>query len=123
MLVHADRDDLVERLGAREFAVILEADFDAVGEPVLDDAAARPLVLLRAQRDADAVDAVALGGEAQQPAPAAADIEQPLFRPELQLAADVIELLLLRRVDIFPAALEIAAGIDHAAIEPERIEF
>jgi hypothetical protein len=41
----------------------------------------------------------------------------------VQLAANVIDLLLLGRVDIFGAAAKIGAGIDHAAIEPEPIEI
>src|SRR5689334_976133 len=122
MLVHADRDDLVKERFTRHFAVILPADLDLVAEPHRGDAVAGIGELLVAQGYTDAFDAVARRCPAQQPAPAAADVEQPLTRTKPQLTADMLELLLLRRVEIFLAGFEIGAGIDHVAVQPEAIE-
>ena len=47
MLEHADRDDAIE--GARDIAIVHEADVDLVGEALLGDAGARHLVLLLGQ--------------------------------------------------------------------------
>jgi len=57
-----------------------------------------------------------------QRAPAAADIEKALARRQPQLAADVVELGPLGRIDVFPAGLEIGARIDHLLVEPEPVE-
>src|SRR6185437_10510770 len=123
MLVHADRDNLVEGFLAGDVAVILQPDLDALREPNLGNAAAGELVLPLAQGDADAGDAIALRRPDQQAAPAAADIEKPLARLELKLATDMVELLLLRRVDILRPGVEIGAGIDHLPVEPESVEL
>src|SRR6185312_2429612 len=123
MLVHTDRNDLVELCLARQVAVVLQADLDLAGEPAPLDPRRRVVVLVAADRDADAPDAVILGGEFEKTAPAAADVEQPLARTQSELLADMVELLLLRGVDILVAALEIGAGIDHPAPEPEGEEL
>src|SRR6185312_17506077 len=68
-------------------------------------------------------DAVVPRGVDRQPAPATADIEEALAGREPELAAQMIELRLLRRVDVFVAGVKITAGIDHAAVEPQRVEF
>ena len=109
MFVHADRDDLVELGLAREIAVIGHADFDAAGEARRSDALARLLALRLAERNAETGNAVIFRGPAQQPAPAAADVKQPITRLQSQFTADVIEFLLLRGVEVFITGREIGA--------------
>jgi hypothetical protein len=57
-----------------------------------------------------------------QPAPAAADVQQPLAGLQAQLAADVVQLALLRGVQVVVGRLEVGARIDHAPVEPQRVE-
>jgi len=54
--------------------------------------------------------------------PAAADIEEAFARLEAELAADQIELGLLRLIERVIRLGEVGAGVDHAPIEPETIE-
>ncbi len=72
VLEHPEGDDRVEP--PRELAVVLEADLDREAADPLP----RRLHLLLRDRDAGDLDAVALGGEAREAAPAAADVEDPL---------------------------------------------
>ena len=109
MLVHSDRDDLVENRLSRNFAVVPTADFDPAGKTVGGGAIFGISELLIAERTADAVDPVTGRGPAQQAAPAAADVEKPVTGLEPQLAAEAIELLLLRRIEILIAVLKISA--------------
>src|SRR5205823_3274436 len=94
MLEHADGRDLVE--GAGELAVILQLDRDPVLEPKPPYLLLRKIVLRLRQRHAMRGDAVMLRGVADEPAPAAADIEEALARLQPQLAADHVELGRLR---------------------------
>ena len=48
--------------------------------------------------------------------------EQLLARLKTQLAAGHVELLPLRLIEIVVPVMEIGAGVDHVAVEPERIE-
>ena len=57
-----------------------------------------------------------------QPAPAAADVEEALARLEPQLAADVVELLRLRDVERVVLAAEVRARVHHALVEPQPVE-
>src|SRR5262247_2883746 len=63
-----------------------------------------------------------LRGAARQRAPAAADVEQPLAGFQPQLAADHLQLVLLHLVDVVVPVGAVAAGVDHLAVEPERVE-
>jgi hypothetical protein len=60
---------------------------------------------------------VALGGVEREPAESAADIEQALARLEAELATDVIELALLRGVEVFFEVGEVGARVDEPAVE------
>src|SRR6185437_3837990 len=111
MLVHADRDDLVEHALPRYVAIIALLDRDAIAQPRVGGASSRFRDLLRAQRHAEHRDAVVPRGVDRQPAPATADIEEALAGREPELAAQMIELRLLRRVDVFVAGVKITAGI------------
>jgi hypothetical protein len=75
-----------------------------------------------AEGDAQGLDAIALSGVADQPAPAAADVQQPLTGAQAQLAADQLQFGLLRLVEGLAARREVGAGVDHAPVQPQGIE-
>src|SRR5689334_19493407 len=79
-------------------------------------------MLLLAESDAQPSNAVASCRPAQQPAPPAPDVQQPVSRSEPELAADMVELVFLRLVNVFRSRTEIGARINHVSIEPEPIE-
>jgi hypothetical protein len=58
----------------------------------------------------------------EEPAPAAADVEQTFARMQAELAADVVQLLELRRVDGVGVGVEIRARIHHPLVEPDPVE-
>src|SRR3546814_19022684 len=76
MFKHADRGNTIEL--AVHLAVIAQVNFDRQ----TGTQAPRILGLLARNGHPDPTHAVALGGEFQQLAPAAADVEQPLHRSE-----------------------------------------
>src|SRR5262245_16836576 len=99
VLEHADARDLVETLIVGNVAVILQPDLTASGETELRDARADVFMLIPAQRDADRLDPVVAYRPEDQATPAAADVEQAFARFEHELAANMVELLLLRQVE------------------------
>src|ERR1700740_1646139 len=101
MLVHADRDDLVEFVRARDVAAILDSQFEALPEPERGGALAPQLGLRPAQGDAGPQNSVMTRRPACRPPPAAADVEQPLAGSETQFAAEMVELLFLGGVEVF----------------------
>ncbi len=58
----------------------------------------------------------------EQAPPAAANIEQPFTGLEVELAADEVKLGQLRLLEAHVVALKVGTGIDHARIEPHRVE-
>ena len=96
VLEHADARHLVVERLAFQVAIIAQLDRHPVLEPRRRDARARDLELLAAQRDSVGAHAVMLGRVDHQRAPAAADVEKSLTGLQEQLAADVLELGLLR---------------------------
>jgi hypothetical protein len=115
MLVHADGDDLVEGFTLFEIAVVLQPNLEAIRQPRLRDLMASKRVLLMADGDFNARDAVVQRGELEQPTPATSDVEQSLPGLQPELAADVFELLFLSGVDVFSTRSEIGARVDQAA--------
>ena len=94
VLVHADAGDLVER-AVGDLAVVADADLELVGEAGgLDPLARQRAWASRGSRRHRGRRSV--GGVDQQRAPAAADVQQPLAGGEAELAADQVELALLR---------------------------
>src|SRR6478752_4958365 len=77
VLGEADRGDRVEA-GLLDVAVVHEPDLGEVVEPLLLDRLLRPRRLLARQRHSERVHAVLASGVADHPAPAAAEVEQPL---------------------------------------------
>ena len=121
MLEHADRGDLVE--APVELLERLQFDRHAVLQPLGGDPLAGEVVLGLAQGHAVAGDAIVLGRMNQQGAPAAADVEKALALLEAQLAADHVQLVVLRLVDVVVPAIEIGAGIQHPLVEEEAVEI
>ena len=121
VLEHADAGDALEL--AVDVAVVLQADFDLVLQAGLGHALARELELPLRQRHADAARAELLGGANHQRAPAAADVEQGLARPHVDLGQDVVDLLLLGGGEVLVAVFEIGAGIHHRRIEEHLVEL
>ena len=74
------------------------------------------------QRDAVRGDAVILRRVADEPAPAAADVEKALARLQPQLAADHLQLVGLRLRDAVAPVGEVGARVDHLRVEEERVE-
>ena len=75
------------------------------------------------QRDADHLDAVALGGVDREAAPAAADVEHALALLQAELGADQLELGLLRLLERRRAAREDRAAVGHRLAEEQREEL
>ena len=61
-------------------------------------------------------------GVTDERAPAAADVEKALARLQPQLAADHVELVVLRSREVIVRLAEIGAGVDHLGIEKELVE-
>ena len=80
------------------------------------------LVLVLRKRDAVRVHAVVLGGVEDEPAPAAADVEETLPGRQAELAADVVELRDLRVVERLRVVPEVRARVHHALVEPHAVE-
>ena len=83
MLEHADAGDFVESISAEavsQIAVVEQQHFDTIAQPVCGDPLAREVILVLRQRDADGAHSVVASRVQNQPAPAAAHIEQPFAR-------------------------------------------
>jgi hypothetical protein len=111
MLEHAHRDDVVGL--AVELAVVLDLELDR--QVLVPLAAIGGLV--RRHRDANAVGLIFFRGKAHEGAPAAADVPHLLSRLQADLAADEVELGLLRFIDIGHALGPVTAGPGHALVE------
>src|SRR5712692_6002076 len=122
MLEHADARDLVEDALARNIAIVLQAHLAAALEPLFPDPPRGEFMLIPAERDAGRPGTVFLGRAQDERAPAAADVQKPLARPEHELVEDVIELLFLSELQGIALAAEIGAGIHHVPVQPQRIE-
>src|SRR5581483_2574125 len=129
VLERADREQLVE-LARRLAEVALEAfelaleDLDLALESALPDLLARLLHLDVARVDAGAVRPVVLVGMEQQPAEAAADVDEGLARLEQHLAADEVHLVLLRLLERLRAFLPPGAGVHQPVlVEPVLVEI
>jgi hypothetical protein len=98
MLQHSNADDSV--VFASDTTEIAEVDPNAIREPSFVNSPTSPLGVCEAEGYARTLDAVVLRSEDQQAAKPAADVQQAMIAPELQLAADTIELRLLQALEI-----------------------
>ena len=109
VLEHPHAYDLIEAL-PRDVAVIAELDAEFSFESRLPHALAGEPMLFLAEGDAEAGDPEILRGVDQEPAPAAADVQESLAGPEAQLAADQLQLGGLRLGEGERRAVELAVG-------------
>src|SRR5437867_157321 len=82
VLEHADARDLVVELALRQVQIVEQLHANLIAQAELGDAGADVLVLVLRQRDTGRLDAIVLRGPKDEAAPATADIEQLLRRPE-----------------------------------------
>src|SRR5688572_2183992 len=123
VLEHPDARDLVVRHVFGHIAIVEQPYFAAILESRPFDPAARVRMLVFRKRDPRRAHAVVLGRPHDERAPAAADVEEALAGLQLKLAADVIELLFLRRLERVLGAAKIAARVDAPCVEPQPEEL
>jgi hypothetical protein len=109
VLEHAHRGDLVERPVGGQLAVVAQLDRDAPAQAARVDQALHVGVLVAAERDTVGLHAIVLGSVDKQAAPARTDVQEALAAPQHQLAADVVELGLLRLRERHAAIAEVGA--------------
>jgi len=122
VLAHPHAHRLVEPPVDGKVAVVAHLDAHTVADACRGESLARQRRLRLAQRDPDARHTEATRRILEQSAPSAADVEHMLAGAETQLPADVLQLRLLRRVEILRAGGEVRARVDHSPVEPERVE-
>ena len=79
--------------------------------------------LLPAQRAAERGCAIPLGGVNQKAAPAASNVEETIALAQIELAADIVELGLLRRFQRFIAGRKVSACVNHSGVEKLLVEL
>ena len=121
MFEHADGDDAVEP--ALDLAIVDQLELDPVADT--QDLGAPPghRQLPFRQGDAHHFDIGDMGEIEAQPAPAAADVEQPLAVCQLKLGGEMTLLQRLRLLERLGAIGKIGAGILHVGIEKEPVDF
>ena len=123
VLAHLDRTHRIEGLaGVGELTVVLQAHLHAVGEAALGDAFRDEITLLGREGHADRAHAVVLGGVQDQRAPPAPDVEQAHARPQVELAADEIQLGALGVHERLAGVGEVRRGVGHRVVEQQFVE-
>src|SRR5918992_2619914 len=122
MLDHPDAGHRVEAL-AVELPIVHHPDLDPVAQAQLCRSAERDLGLRRRERDAQYARAMIGGGVDREASPAAAYVEYPLPRLQLELLADDLQLRLLRLLQSRCAVREECAAVRHTRIEEQREEL
>ena len=117
---HFDGGDAV--IAAFDVAIIFETDFDFVGEACILNALCSVLVLCFGDCDACDFAANRAGGIFREPAPAAADFENVVFRFEIEAANHFFVFAFLCFFEIGDAVGEEGGGIGHAGVEPGFVE-
>ena len=121
VLGEPDRGDRVE-VALLDVPVVHEPDLGEVVEPLLLDPLLRPRRLLARERHADRVHAVLAGRVPDHPAPAAAEVEQPLPGLQVELAGDQVVLRGLRLLERRVLGGEQRAGVGHRRTEDHLVE-
>ena len=112
MLEHADRGDLVPRFVFRQRAVVEQLHLHAALQPALVDQRLTCACWFFDSVMPVALHAVVLGRPQQQAAPAGADVEEALALAQHQLAADMVELGLLRLRQRHAGVAVVGARVD-----------
>ena len=105
-----------------EVAIVEQLELDPVGNAGRRGPLARDLELLLGQGDAEHVDVGDAVEIEREPAPAAADVEHPLARLEVQLGGDMGLLVELGLLEAVARIGEIAAAILQVGVEEEPVE-
>ena len=121
VLGEPDRGDRVEA-GLLDVPVVHEPHLGEVVEALLLDPPLRPGRLLAGQRHAEGVHAVLARGVPDHAAPAAAEVEQPLARLEVELAGDQVVLRVLRLLEGGRLGREQRAGVGHRRAQHVLVE-
>ena len=120
VLEHAHGDDAV--VGAGLLAVVAQEEARAPGESRLLGQRPRCLELVRRQGYAGDVDPHFPGQIQRQPAPARADVKDPVARFQEKLGGDVAHFFLLRRLQVFVAVGEVGARILPVGVEKKVVQ-
>jgi len=123
VLEHADAGDLVVAADLGDVAVIHLAHFDPTSQPARFDLLADMRMLVIRQGDAHRMHAIAFRRMQDQARPSRSRCRELLVGLEIELAADVVELGLLRGVQAHVRGLEIGAGIDPPRIHPQAVKI
>jgi len=109
-------------LTGRQVAVVAVLDEAAPLEAKGLDAGGGPVGLRLGERHPVRRDAVVLRGPDREPAPAAADVEERLARFQPELAADEIDLVLLRLLELAVRIAIVGAGVEHERVQEQGVE-
>src|SRR5438309_3974952 len=123
VLDDSDGGDLVVPRPLRDIAEIAVLDHATPLEALALDARLRPFGLGARESDSVRLDTVVLGRPDGEPSPSAADVEHGLTGLETELAADEIDLVLLRLLELTVGLAVVRAGVEHEGIEEERVEL
>ena len=124
VLAHLQGSHRIEVVPFRDFSVVLQPDLDPVSQPPLGDALVDEPLLLGRDRHADHPRAEVLGRVQRQRPPTAPDVEQAPIGPEVELAADQVELRVLGRLDgLVGVVAVVGARVGHRRVEDQRVEL
>src|SRR5712691_2650572 len=123
VLDNTNGSDLVVAGARRQVAVVTVLDEAAPLETFALDARGGPVGLRLRQRHPVRRDAVVLRGPDGEAAPAAADVEKRLPRLEPELAADEIDLVLLRLLELAVGVAVVGARVEHERVEEQGVEI
>jgi len=122
VLQHPDGDDLV--VLAVDLPEVRLPDLDLIRQSPFADQIAQGFHLLGGGVQAGGPGAVVLQGVEQEPAEAAADVDDGIAGGEADLAADVLDLVALGLLQGAGALLPVAAGVHHqGVVEPQAVEL
>src|SRR5262245_13132328 len=122
VLDHPDGGDLVVARVRGQVAQIAMLDEAASLESLALDARHGPVRLGFGKRHPVRGDPVVLRRPDAEPTPAAADVEERLPRLEPELAADEIDLVRLRLLELAVGLAVVGAGVEHEGVEEECVE-
>ena len=123
MLCHSHAHHPVERpVHLWQIPVIHERNFQKIFQILLPDPAFKFFVLLMAERDPHAVNAVFFRRLDKKKSPAAANVEKGHSLGQMQLFQNVIHFVDLRLVQAVVLMKKIAAGIAHRLVQPQLVK-
>ncbi len=118
---HFDRHELVE--ATAQIAIVFEQHGDALAERVFLHAPARQIILLARDRRRRDMASEILRRMQRETAPARADFDDAIVRPQIELAADAIELSRRRLLERVGCVREYRRRIHQVFVEEQREEI